>query len=68
MSLLTPSLGAAADVLDLAAELAGALTIATERLVIPLLDDGHVGVVSDEHPGDAVAPVAAGEDSVAADR
>jgi hypothetical protein len=56
MSLFTPSLRVAADVLDLAAELAGALAMATEGLVIAALDEGHVGVVSvNDDPGEAVA-------------
>ena len=57
MNLFTPPLGAAADVLDLAAELAGALTIAAEQLAIAVLDDGHVGVVSDhDGPGEPHHP------------
>jgi hypothetical protein len=69
MNLFTPALGAAADVLDLAAELAGALTTAAERLAIAVLEDGRGGVVSDnDDRSEAAAPVAVGQDSAAAGR
>ncbi len=48
MSPFTPSLRATADVVDLFAEIAGALSIITERLVIVALHDRRVGFVGDE--------------------
>ena len=47
MSLLRSSLCAAADVLDLVAELADALTVTTERLVIASRHGAHGGVLGD---------------------
>lgn len=55
MSLLRSSLCAAADVLDLVAELADALTVTTERLVIASRHDAHVGVLGDEDDAGEVA-------------
>lgn len=55
MSLLRSSLCAAADVLDLVAELADALTVTTERLVIASRHDARVGVLGDEDDAGEIA-------------
>lgn len=48
MSLFTPSLCAAADVLDVVVEIGGALSTVTARLVVAALDDRHGRLDGDE--------------------
>lgn len=60
MSLLRSSLSAAADVLDLVAELAGALTVTTERLVIASRHDAVDEVARDPVPRSSLTTSVAG--------